>query len=293
MVSRDQRTDEMKRSLGQGLERFGAVVPLVEDQRDVITGLGQIAVVGGQVLGDRTELDAVVDVAGIDAVKQWDVKIGAHQQSEIDLPQIGSLLFVMASLGQLGRGAGVDVGEEVGAVINQGAEIELKSLDEPLSHLPLELQDLVGGDEIHVVPEVLGGKQGGIDREQAGKDGVAVPVGQVHLAGGSDGAVDCGEQKVVATGQALVTFREEGIEQRDEIQTLGDLPQGGDVAATGDLGFEGLSGDVSLPGGGYEVFDLAEVDLADDLGLAVDALAIAGVVVGVAVDLLGGETRHI
>ena len=39
----------------------------------------------------------------------------------------------MAALGQLGRGAGVDVGEEVGTVVNQSAEIELKSLDEPLS----------------------------------------------------------------------------------------------------------------------------------------------------------------
>jgi len=50
---------------------------------------------------------------------------------------------------------------------------------------------------------------------------------------------------------------------------------------------------MSLLGGGDQVLDLAEVDLADDLGLAVNALAIAGVVVGVTVDLLGGETRHI
>jgi hypothetical protein len=33
--------------------------------------------------------------------------------------------------------------------------------------------------------------------------------------------------------------------------------------------------------------------LTDDLGLAVNALAIAGLVVGVAVDLLGGEAWHI
>jgi len=82
MLGGDQRTDEMKRCLGQGLERFGAVVTFVEDQRDVITGLDQIPVVGGQVFGDGTELDAVVDIAGVDAVKQWDVKIGAHQQAQ-------------------------------------------------------------------------------------------------------------------------------------------------------------------------------------------------------------------
>ena len=155
---------------------------------------------GGQIFGDGTELDAVVDIAGVDAVKQWDVKIGAHQQAQIDLPQVAALLFVMATLGQLGRGAGVDVGEEVGAVVNQGAEIELKSLDEPFGHLPLKLQDLVGADEVHVVPEVLGGQQGGFDRQQAGEDGTAVPVGQMHLTGRSDGAVKGGKQKVLVTG---------------------------------------------------------------------------------------------
>src|ERR1022692_1922359 len=199
MLRGDQRTDEVKGCLGQGVERFGAVVAFVEDQRDVITGLDQMPVVGGQVFGDGTELDAVVDVAGIDAVKQWDVKIGAHQQAQIDLPQVASLLFVMAALGQLGRGAGVDVGEEVGAVVNQGTEIELKSLDEPFGHLSLELQDLVGGDEVHVVPEVLGGEQRGIYWQQVGEDGAAVPVGQVHLTGRRDGAVEGGDQSAKCT----------------------------------------------------------------------------------------------
>ena len=99
MLGGDQRTDEVKGCLGQGLERFSTVVAFVEDQRDVITGLDQIAVVGGQVFGDGTKLDAVVNIAGIDAVEQRDVKIGAHQQAQIDLPQVAALLFVMAPLG--------------------------------------------------------------------------------------------------------------------------------------------------------------------------------------------------
>jgi len=74
----------------------------------------------------------------------------------------------------------------------------------------------------------------------------------------------------------------------DEIETLGDLPQGSDVTAGSDLGFEGLRGNMSLLCGCDEVLDLAEIDLADDLGLAVNTLAIAGVVIGVTVDLLGG-----
>src|ERR1022692_1526605 len=54
-----------------------------------------------------------------------------------------------------------------------------------------------------------------------------------------------------------------------------------------------MRGNLRLPCGGYEVLDLAEIDLTDDLGLAVHALAVAGVVVGMAVDLFGGEAWHI
>ena len=90
-----------------------------------------------------------------------------------------------------------------------------------------------------------------------------------------------------------MAFGKQGIEQRDEIETLGDLPQGRDVTARGDLCFEGLRGNMSLLCGGDEVLDLAKIDLADNLGLAVNALTIASVVVGVTIDLLGGEARHI
>jgi len=39
-----------------------------------------------------------------------------------------------------------------------------------------------------------------------------------------------------------VAFGKQGIEQRDQIEAFGDVPQGGDVAAGGDLGFERLRG---------------------------------------------------
>ena len=45
-------------------------------------------------------------------------------------------------------------------------------------------------------------------------------------------------------------------------------------------------------GGDHEIVDFAEVDGADDLGLALDALAKAGVVIGVAADLFRGVARH-
>jgi hypothetical protein len=62
-----------------------AVVPLVEDDGDVIAGLGQLPVVGREFFDDRAELGAVVDVAGVDLMKQGDVEIGADQQAQADL----------------------------------------------------------------------------------------------------------------------------------------------------------------------------------------------------------------
>jgi hypothetical protein len=49
---------------------------------------------------------------------------------------------------------------------------------------------------------------------------------------------------------------------------------------------------VALFGSRDEILDFAEVNLADDLGLTVDALAKAGIVIGVTVDLLRSKTRH-
>jgi hypothetical protein len=84
----------------------------------------------------------------------------------------------------------------------------------------------------------------------------------------------------------------DGIEQRDEIQSLSNVEKSGGITEGGDLGFEGLGWLLGPLGGRDEVVDFAEVDLADDFGLAVDALTIAGVVIGVAADHLGSEARH-
>ena len=50
---------------------------------------------------------------------------------------------------------------------------------------------------------------------------------------------------------------------------------------------------MGLLGGCDQFVDLAEVDLADDFGFTIDALVEAGVVVGVAVDLLRGQAQHV
>ena len=74
---------------------------------------------------------------------------------------------------------------------------------------------------------------------------------------------------------------------------LSDIQQGGYIGESGHLRFERLGRLLGALGGSDEIVDFAKVDLADDLGFAIDALAIAGVVIGVAADRFGGEARHI
>src|ERR1022692_4035221 len=109
----------MKGSVLQRLKGLLAIVALVKDQSDVIAGFGQLPVMGREFLGDGLELGAVVDISSVNLVEQRDVEIGADQQAEADLAQIAALLFIMPALRKFGRGAGVDVGEEIRAPIRK------------------------------------------------------------------------------------------------------------------------------------------------------------------------------
>ena len=76
------------------------------------------------------------------------------------------------------------------------------------------------------------------------------------------------------------------------LQAAGEREQGRAGAELADDGLERLGGDA----GGLELLEdavgIAEVGLGDDLGLAVDALADAGVVVGAAADDFLDEAGH-
>ena len=123
--------------------------------------------------------------------------------------------------------------------------------------------------------------------------GLPVPVGELQFAGGGNRAVDGGQQQVLPDGKTLMALgRENGIQQLDQIEALGDIEQRGDIAEGGHFRFQGLGQMFEPLGGGHEIVDFAEVDGTDDLGLAIDALAKAGVVIGVAADSFGGEARH-
>src|SRR6266566_5228928 len=147
---------------------------------------------------------------------------------------------------------------------------------------------------VHMVPEVLRGEPGRVGGEQAGERRLAIPVGEVQLAGGGDDAVDGRQEHVLAAREALMALGgERGIEQGEHLQAPGDMPEGSHIAEGGHHGLLGLWGLVAGLGGGDQVLDTAEIDGTDDFGFAVDALTVAGVVIGVAVDFLGGEAWHV
>ena len=210
------------------------------------------------------------------------------------MPEVAALLLVVAALGEFRRGAGVDVGEEIRTVVDQGPQVEVETLDQPLIHLLLKGSHVLGGDLVHMVPEVLRGEPGRVGGEQAGERRLAIPVGEVQLAGGGDDAVDGRQEHVLAAREALMALGgERGIEQGEHLQAPGDMPEGSHIAEGGHHGLLGLWGLVAGLGGGDQVLDTAEIDGTDDFGFAVDALTVAGVVIGVAVDFLGGEAWHV
>jgi hypothetical protein len=119
----------------------------------------------------------------------------------------------------------------------------LKPLDEALGDLFFAFEDVIGGDQIHMVPEALGGQRGRIGGQQTSQDRLAVPVSKVHFAGGGHRTIDGSQEQVLPEGDALVAFgRKDGIEQLDEIQSLRNVDKSVDNSESGDLGFEGLGG---------------------------------------------------
>ncbi len=194
-------------------------------------------------------------VAGVGAVQQGQVGVGGDEQGEADDAQGGAALLAVAALGEGGLVVeGVDEGEEVGGVEEHLAQVDLEVADQ-------------GGDEV-----AFDGLDGG-------------------FGAGVEAAVEDGDEQVGADGGAWAALGDVAVDDSGELQAPGEVEEGGDGAevADGGLGSGGGGGELEF---GDDVVGATEVDLADDFGLAVDALGLAGVVVGVAADDLLDETGH-
>src|SRR5271157_306054 len=145
-----------------------------------------------------------------------------------------------------------------------------------------------------MIPEGLAGELTGGGGEQARERGLAVPVRKQEFTGGVDGAIEGGEEKILTDRESLVPFGKVTIQEMDEADLLGQVVKGNNITEGGNGHGMGLR-DLSLlffENGSDEVLGGAKVDSADDLGLAVDALAFADIVVGLAVNDLGRQAGH-
>ena len=148
--------------------------------------------------------------------------------------------------------------------------------------------------EIEVIPKGLAGELRCGGGNQTGEGGLSIPVGQLAFAGGVDGPVDGGQEQILPDGESLLAFGQMAIQEFDESDLLGQIIEGHDVAEGCDVHGLGLGNQplLLLGGRGDEIVGGTEIDGADNLGLPVNALAFAGVVVGFSVNDLGGEAGH-
>jgi hypothetical protein len=94
-----------------------------------------------------------------------------------------------------------------------------------------------------------------------------IPMGQLRLAGGAGGAVDGGQHQILAHREALVALGQLGVDELDQVQLLGLVPEGDDIAEAGGAG--AYWGDRFLGGGNglEDMVEGAQVDGFDDFRL--------------------------
>jgi hypothetical protein len=290
MLTGHERTDQVIGRLVRGLDVRFRVVALVEDQRDVLLQARQqlpmAACQGGQDLGEG---DAVRLIARMDLPEQGDVEVGRNHQGQTDDAQVGAVAFGVTALGQTSRRLRIDVGVEVGGIIEERLQVEAVVFDQAAAEGFFDALQDSGIEVIEVVPEALAGQVLDGDGEQAWQDGALIPVRQACLGTGTQGAAESGKQQVVGYGVTLSPFGGVLLEQGMEVEILGDFPERRDGAKVTDQGSIGL---VHLLKAKEQVVGLAEVGEDDRARLAVDASGFDDLPVGMAMNGLGSQTRH-
>ena len=117
-------------------------------------------------------------------------------------------------------------------------------------------------------------------------------MGQLGLAGGRGRPVECGQDEILACGQALVGFGELGVDQFRQAELVSLIIEGGHVAEVEDFRLFWGGGNLCALDGLEDAVEWTEVSGFDDFGFAVDALAVADIVIGAAFDEFARERRH-
>ena len=223
-----QGADEVERALPHALQVLARVVALVEDQRDALGAVGDLAAAPGQLGGQASEHGRVRAVARTGAVQQGQAEVGGHQQRHAHDAQRLAALLAVAALGQLGALVeGVDVGEEVGGVEQQPAQVEVELADHGGDEVALDGGDGVQREAVHVLPEALAGQLAGLQAEQAGQHGAGEPVGEAGLGAGGEAAVEGGDEQVGADGRAGAALGGVTVDVFGELEPAGEGEQSG------------------------------------------------------------------
>ena len=197
----------------------------------------------------------------------------------------------MATLWKLGSLIeAIDEGEEVGRVEEQAAQIESESRDGVSADVTLDGAELIFVNSIHVVPESLAGELRGRSGNEPSNERLGVPLGQAGLATWSNAPVQSSQKQVVANRRTRRTpLGNMSIDDRDHIQRCGDIEASSGGAKLADLDGLGVGPSDSFD----QPLGRSEVIGPDDFRFSVDALTLAEIVVGLAVDDLLRQARHL
>ncbi len=300
VARRRERADEV--------ERRGAVEELVvalralagvEDQCEPLLGLPLCALEGAEA-GDQLlhELGELGDVGLVPRVGRGDEgygAVGGDHEPQADQAQVCPLLLGMATLRDRGPVIGaVYVGGEIGHVEHQPRQRDAELCHHVGDDAPLDLFQLLFGDEVHGVPEAPGVERRGGHLHPAVAGGRAPPLGELPLGAGVDDPVghrqgDVGPDR---SGSVTAALSHHLVDYLGDPHALEHRPDRRQVP-------EGeVAGAVRLPRPaprqtGDDLLGRAEVALGDDPGLAAYPSGLDQVVIGPAALLLSYDRGHV
>ena len=186
------------------------------------------------------------------------------------------------------------MGVEIGGVVGQRLNLERFAAHHFAHQILFDDGEGLGGQDLHLIPEVLAGEGGGGEVHEVGEESGVGPLGEGAFAARGAGPGEAGGDDGFADGQAIADLNvgggQSGIDAGGEVEFDGQTVEGGD--GSGADGGE-LKGDrmlllVKLK----DIVDAPEMGEDAEGGFAVLAKGLDDAVVVDAVGLIGLKRRH-
>ena len=196
--------------------------------------------------------------------------------------------------GPLGKPARVvrsQEGVEVGRIVEEGAQVDVKLLDEATGQILLDRGEGPFVQVLHMIPKALTAQCGSTQREQPAKNSAAVPGGEFAFAGGRNSPVDRRQEDILADRRSLSPLRRVAVNRSDDVELLRDVPQSRCGTEVPFLGIQraawGLREESEEFLGGAEVAEDPDARAAVGVAIRFDDTPVA-----VAADCVGLEAGH-